>query len=351
MASLQPVKGLYYSQIQFGSLGWLRAALLYWEGFLRIVPDGFETLDSPEVHELVIEGFIEDVSPARYLRSAREVFGGHLEELLRTRMGRTLGGHRESGALIHVGEIEQGLLHELKARGLASSAGEWASMSPDIAMLYKITLANEVGQELQAAPATDESGYEVADWYFAGRELARDGKAAALVDGFACVRLIEPFGLLEAGAISTATLVGLRKRYVAERRAFRERVQEHLSAIATLPSVEAIRSRVEDFVHEIEEEVAAHRDALRTSSLRSALEALRVSAPAAVGAAVTLAGAPLAIAVAGVFGSVGLGATDWFVQRRHAVGANGDYLLLLEAAIRRGRAWQRSPPDVKRHLR
>src|SRR5258708_3266009 len=105
MPDVQPVKAIYYPHIQFESLGWLKAALLYWEGILRIVPDGFEPFDPPEVHELATAGLVSSISPSRYLESVRRLFSARLDELLASHLGHSWGLDRESGALIHVAEI------------------------------------------------------------------------------------------------------------------------------------------------------------------------------------------------------------------------------------------------------
>jgi hypothetical protein len=346
LRDIQPVKALYYPHIQFDSVPWLRAALLYWEGVMRLVPDGFGPWDRPEVEELVKAGLIESVSPARYLASARDVFAANLEELLQTHLGRALGLNRESGALIHVSEIDPGLLRDLQARGLAAAAGEWATMSPDLATLYKIALANEAGRELHAAPASDESGRELAGMSLASRKLTRTGNAMAPIDGFAFASLLSPFPAIQYLPLSTSELLDLRRRWARQRRAFREHVQARVGAIDALPSIEAIRHHLNDLASDIEGEARAQRAALKTSDAMRAWKIVTVSAPAALGAGIAFAGAPLLVAVGGVVGSLGLGAADWLWQRWHERLASGNYLVVLEEVVRR-----RGTKEVSRLVR
>jgi hypothetical protein len=333
MPELQPLKALYYPHAHFDSVRWLRAALLYWESVLRFVPPGFATLDTPEVHELAAKGLIEDVSPAPYLHEADEVFAARVDELLRTRFAEFQCLNRESGALVHAAEIEPWLLRDLEARGVAASAGDWVAMPPQLATLYKMTLANEAGQALHAAPSTDETGCDIAVMYFARGKLARDPQAVAPIDGFAAASLIHPFPWIEANALPVAKLLDIREQDSKARRAFRARVQASATSIATLPSVEAIRDHLRDLVDEIERDARTERKALRSASRRDFWKTVSVSAPAAIGAAVTLAGAPLLLTVLGVAGSLGMGVTEWFAKHRHALPGASHYLITLGEAL------------------
>jgi hypothetical protein len=333
MPEVQPLKALYYPHVHFDSLGWVKAALLYWEKIVRLVPAGFQTWDPPEVHELAVEGLIENVSSAPYLHSADQIFAARLEEMLQTHLGPSLCLKRESGSLLHVADIEPGLLRQLQARRLAAAAGDWVTMSPDIATLYKITLATVAGEDLHAAPATDDPSCDVAATYFAHARLARDPKAMAPIDGFACVRQIQPFPSIEAKGLPVKDLVEIRDELPQSRREFRERVQASATAIATLVSVEAIRGHLTDLTTEIEREVRAERSAVRAANRRNFWKAVSVSMPASIGAAVTLAGAPILIAALGVAGSLGVGLTDWLLKRHHDPRAPSHYLLSLDAAV------------------
>jgi hypothetical protein len=333
MPELQPLKALYYPHAHFGSVGWLRAALLYWESVLRFVPPGFATWDTPEVHELAAKGLIEDVSPLPYLHAADEVFASRVDELLRTRLAESLCLNRESGALVHAGEIEPWLLRDLETRGVAASAGDWVAMTPQLATLYKMTLANAAGQALHAAPATDEVGCDVAAMYAAHEKLLCRPDAVAPIDGFATARLIHPFPWIQANALPVAKLLEIREKSSKARRAFREWVQSSATSVSTLPSVEAIRDHLRDLVTGIEREALAERSALRSASRREFWRTVSVSAPAAIGAAVTLAGAPLLLTALGVAASLGLGVTEWFAKRRHASPGSSHYLIALGAAL------------------
>jgi hypothetical protein len=331
MPAVAPVKALYYPHIQFGSVGWLRAALLYWEGILRLVPDGFTPFDPPEVHELVSAGLIEDVSPGRYRRAVADALGPQIEKMP-PREGNMPCLDASADPLVHVSKFEPNLLQNLKRRGLAAAGGEWVKLSPEMATMYKVILANAAGRELNAAPATDDTvcGAPV---YFAYRKLVVDPARRAPPDGFSCARLIAPFPAIErAGSLTTEMLLKIRENTSTQRRIFRDTIQERVAQLADLPSEEAIVSHLEDFKSEIRTEINEQRGAHRASSLRDAWRLILISAPASVGTAVAVAGAMPLVAAAGVVGSIGLGVADFMAhaaQRRRA----GHYLLVLESAF------------------
>jgi hypothetical protein len=327
-----PVKALYFPRIRFGSLGWLTAALLYWEGLLRIVPEGFDPLDPPGVHDLVEAGLIESVSPARFLEGARDSFVRTLETVAPSAPPLK---DRRSGALLHVKEMEPALLQELQARGLAITAGEWVSLPDEIANLYKVTLAGVAGREYHAAPAAEEAEADAAAWFFASRTQRAGNSVTGLVDGFACARRVPPFPWIEQRGLSTAQLLAIRRTYATQRRAFREHLQTRVAGIDRLPSVAAVRAHLLDVISQIEGEVNAQRRDLGTANARNALKVVTMSTPAALGTAVTLAGAPLPTAVVGVTASLGLGVADWFLQRRQLARGVTNYLISLEASIAR----------------
>jgi hypothetical protein len=330
MPAVPPVKALYSTHVQFRSIGWLRAALLYWEGILRFAPDRFSSFDPPEVHELVAAGLIENVSPERYRKPAADAFSARLDELLASSRRQPCLGTADP--LIHVSQIDRDLLQTLQRRGLAASSGDWAKMSPDMAALYKATLANTAGRELNAAPTTDDTSCE-APAYFELRKLAQGSAPPAPPDGFACARVLQPFPSIEAATSLTAeNLKKIRKNSSAQRRMFRETVQDRVLQIAELPSEEAVISHLQDFKREIEAEVDSQRGALLVSSLRDAWRLLLISAPASIGTAIAVAQSIPLLAAAGVVGSFGLGIADFWTratQRKRA----GHYLLLLDAAF------------------
>jgi hypothetical protein len=340
-SEIQPVRALYFPHMQFASTRWVKAALLFWEGIVRIVPEGFGLQDPPEVYELTAAGLIENVSPGPYQRAATAEFVKRLEAVLRLRDTISQCLHSERSLrklrkydLIRAVEIDGGLLKDLQAYGLAATAGDWVTMPSEIAELYKIALSDEIARQLHAAPTTDEPLCPAATAYFARRELGAGQTPAAPTDGYAYARTIAPFPALETTDVPASTVLKFRQRYSEERRSFRELVQARTSDVATLPTVEAIDSHLRDFTAELTSEADSQRSAKKASRARDAWKLVGIGAPASVGAVVTFAGAPPVIAALGGVGSVGAGVTDWMLARRPGRRAATSYLILLEGLSR-----------------
>jgi hypothetical protein len=342
---IQPVKALYYPRVHFDSMGWLKSALLYWEGLVRIVPEGLAQADPPEVHALAAAGLIESVSPARYERAATSAFMQRLEKALALQadFSACLGGvrrPRDNGKyhLIGVGEIDPGLLRDLEAYGLAAAEGDWVTMSAEMAKLYMLTLADEIAIQLNAAPATDEPLCDVATSYFARRALSDKPNPMMLIDGYAYARSIAPFPSLESASLPIDRLLKVRQKYAEERRAFRALVQERAGETAALESVEAIDSHLRDLTSELENEAAIHRRARRASRARETWKFVGIGTPASLGAIVTFAGAPPLVAALGGIGSIGAAMTEWLLGRRQARRPAMRYLVSLDALLNGARA-------------
>lgn len=235
--------------------------------------------------------------------------------------------------LVHLTQMKTELAEDLASRKLLAAAGEWARMSPEVARLYRITMANVAAGDSSVAPVTDHVSCDVAAIYFANRKVTRE-RTAVPVDGFAWARLGVPFPAPAAiAALSVRKLLELRVKLAKQRHAFRQKVQARASVIATLPSQEAIQSRLRALGDEIEDDVHVQRDALRAARVHEAWTVLEMSAPVSIGAGLTVLGAPPMIAGVGGVGSVGFALTNWYVQHQIEQGGQGHYLLSLESKV------------------
>jgi hypothetical protein len=333
---IQPVKAIYFPRTNFTSTGWLKTALLYWEAVLRIVPEDVLLEDPPEVHELVAEGLVENVPPERYRAGAKRRFLGQLEGIFRLdaegpfpcSLGRGESGRRKYKIFL-IGKIERELLKELQAHGLAAASADWATMPAEMTDLYLMGLANEIAQDMHAAPAADPPLEDVPATFFALQRLGED-PTEIVVDGYSCARRMAAFRQLESSDLPVPKLLRARQKYAQERRAFRELVQQRAAAMVALRSAHAINSHFRDLADELESEAGAERRSRAASQWRNAWKVIGVGAPASIGGAATLSGASAIAAVAGGLGSVGAGLTDWFMEHRKVRHAS-NYLLSLEA--------------------
>jgi hypothetical protein len=342
MADVQAVEALYYPGSEFTSVRWVKAALLYWEGLLRIVPDGITPKDDDEVRELEAAGLIRKVSPGPYRAAAARTFEQQLAEILPGRDDMIIapGSSNEDARLeaVHLTEIDESLAKDLQSRKLLAVSGTWARMPAELARLYHVTLGCVAGEELFVAPVTDHVLSDEASAYVVCRKrLALDPKTVP-VNGLAWARLAVPFpGPDMVAGLSARRLIEIREKYARQRRVFRDLVQARATAIFALPSVEAIRSHLEDFAKEIHGELELQRHALHVTRVREAWSLLGISAPLSIGAGLATLGAPLLVATAGGIGSIGLGVVDWFLERDLSRRLDTHYLLALEASVNRFR--------------
>jgi hypothetical protein len=336
MADIQPLRALYYPSVNFARIGWVKGALLYWEGLVRIVPKAYALQDPPELSELAAEGLIESVDPGPFHEAARDSFLRRLRPEGRTRSMPSArkdehpAQRRERYELMRAEDLAPGLVQELRAFGLAEEAGESVVMPSPVAALYRTALSDAIGRALHVIPAAERPMSEVASLYQACRDDASASRSPIRIDGYAFARSLQPFPSVEAARFSNAALVRTRQRLAAERRAFREHVQSRALAVAELPSEDAIRSHLSDWEHEVQREVDAQRRGLRASHVRDAWKALAIAGPASAGVTAVAAGAPGIIGAAGAAGSVGAGVTDWVAGRLQRRPTPFQYLLSLE---------------------
>jgi hypothetical protein len=337
LSGVSPVRALYYPRTHFASLGWVKAALLYWEGLARIVPEGFAPVDPPEVYELVAAGLIENVSPAHYQHAAGRTFLKRLQKVrgeLLPCLGRARTPKRPGKySMVHIGKIEPELLRDLKAYGLAATAGDWVTMTSEMADLYLITLGDEMGAQLHAARATDEPRCAAAPAYFAQQKLVSEPNRATLIDGYAFARSLAPFPSLEAATLPLDRVLKVRQKYERERRAFRDFIQTRASELGTFHSVEAIDSHLRDLKTELENGSESQRRARRASRAREAWKFVGIGSPASLGALATAVGAPPLIGALGGIASLGAGVTERALARRPGRQPALRYLVSLEVLL------------------
>jgi hypothetical protein len=346
----QAVQALYYPRAEAVTAAWLKAALLYWERVLRMVPDGVALEDDDEVRELESAGLVRNVSPTPF----REVAGRRFEEErlddLLSREGAATGAGPSDGNgdfdpiplsemcdPIPLSEMDEGLVSRLKARKLLQIEGARARLPAEVALQYRCALVCTAGDELAAAPVAERGPLDVA---CAHPGLRRPGRTAgAPANGFAWARLALPFPAPGAMVtLSPARLIELRSEYAAQRRAFRTLVQERAASIFALSSPEAIRSHLDDFAKEVREQTQAQREMLDSKRIRAIRALFGISGPLSITTALASLGVPPLAALAGGAGAVGLQVVKWFQDRSLARPSHSHYLLSLEAAMENARS-------------
>jgi hypothetical protein len=336
MVDVQPHKALYYPHLEFGSVAWVKRALLYWEGLARLVYVA-QPNDDPEIHELVEAGLIEGVQATELTDRAVAAFGERLEDLLQQRgtlpdsipHARGLRGRCPELVDKKLKEVAQAL--ESQGRRAAAKA---MRESPEQALtLYATVAAHVIAQERTLAPVTDDPMYSAIHTYFGEAKVMLDPKAVP--GGLAVADLLVPTPSVDAVAsVPVARLLELRNQLAHQRRDFRAKVESYMSKIANLPNVDAVRDHMKEFAVAIRDDLEAQRDAMRAAKAKDDWSLLSVTAPAslAVGMAIAESSTPLLGPIGGI-GAAALGVTNWFFQRRKGYAEGGNYMLSLQEAL------------------
>ncbi len=343
MSDVQPSKALYYPHAEFGSAAWVKSALLYWEGVVRFVPAvGAPPRDDPELRELADAGLIENLAPGPrgpFWSRATRAFAEQLEELLRShgedllRSMPALRGVRGVAPDL-MDEGVESLVHELEALGCPIAAR--AARAPAAMGLYATAIASVVARERRVAPMTDDPIFDAITTHIDEATITKDARDMVPAEALAAAQLFIPVPSLEAVApLPVWRLLEIRRKYATQRRAFREKVQAHASAIAQLPSAEAVRDHMRSFANEIEEDVDAAREAMKEAKVKDRWALLGVSASASLNAGISIAGASAPVlGPLGGTGSLALAVTGWLLQKRNAGQDPGrHYLLSLQTSV------------------
>jgi hypothetical protein len=338
MGEIQPQKAVYYPHLVFASPAWVKSALLYWDGIVRLVGEVMPE-DDPEIRQLAEAGLIENAGIPPVSPAVVAAFGARLEDLLREGRelrkaipaARGLRGRRPDLVAHRVDEIER-LLDE---QGRSSAAQLMRELPEQSLTLYATVVVQDYAEKRVLAAVTDDSIFSAAHMYLNQAGIKRD--PATMHGAVAAADLLFPRPAQQAvESVSVPQLLELRTRLAKQRRAFRDKVEGQLSAIARLPTPQAVRDHISSFASSIQEDIEEQREALKTARVKEAwqLMSLATSAAAAVGSMIASAAAPLLSPVAGA-GAVALEVTNWFVQRRRKTAPTPNYMLSLEKALGR----------------
>lgn len=337
----QPPKAFYYPHVEFGSTAWVKSALLYWEGLVRIRPEGSSPRDDAEIRELIDAGLIEEVSPDAPRRQALPEMGKRLEEFLRAHGGHVpqcipgIRGIRGTSV-----ERENRVRAEIwEALGEFPLAQKAFAEEPDRARALFLTMwVDKIASERQFAPVTDDPIFDAMTTYFESEKMTENqNKILPDADWQALAELSLPSPSLEAIAeLPVSRLLAIRNKYAAQRHHFRNTIQTQLAAIAKLPTKEAIEEQVKTLQAETRDDLEAAREAVKDAKVKDRWTLLGISAPASLAAGVSIAAtASPVIGPIGGIGTLALGVTSWFMQRRRGqIVSQSHYLLSLDTAVK-----------------
>jgi hypothetical protein len=330
-------KALYYPHVEFGSLAWVKSALLYWDGIARIIVQAGPH-DDPEIQELVDAKLVETIEAVPFRPEVDRLFGERLEDLLRQRGGlpsaiphtRELRGLSPDQLAAGVEEVAQ----HVEAQGFGLAARAMRVAPGQVMTLYVAVAAEVIARERGLAPFSDDPMFAAIDTYFRATKVVLDPKGVPA--GLVAANLLVPTPSVEAVAsLPVGRLLELRAKLAKERRAFRRKVESHAESIARLPSLEAVRDHLSAFAAEIRGDLEGQREVIRAANVKDTWSLLSVTAPAsvAVGTAVAQSFIPVLGPISGA-AVLALRVTSWFFHPRKPHDGREHYMLALQNGLR-----------------
>ena len=190
---------------------------------------------------------------------------------------------------------------------------------------------------------TDDPIFDAVTLCLDHERATEEASALPAADGHAIAELCLPTPSLAAIAdLPVDRLLAIRRRHAPQRRHFREAVQTQVAAIAGEPTREAIEERLKALEEAIRDDLEAAREAVKDAKTKDRWSLLGVSAPTSIAAAVSIASSSPVLGPVGGMGTLALGVTSWFMQKKKKKGirtAESHYLLSVDAAVKT--PWQR----------
>jgi hypothetical protein len=335
-APVQPIKAFYYPHVDFGSAAWVKGALLYWEAVVRHTGGPVDDGDA-EIRALHEAGLIEDVDFRPYWEKITPVLGKRLERILHERGElpdtipgtTTIRGHTSR----EIAERRAELARELDGLGFRRAAKALRTKLEQTLTVYLVVGADVISRDRNLAPVTDDPIFEAISTYCCdeAKPLLESPPVQA---GVVFAELLVPTPPMQAVArMPVKRLLEIREKLAHHRHSFREKVEAQASAIAGLPSADAVERRVKDFAREIRADLDAHHREMKSTHVQWAGSLLRIMAPISIAAGLALSSTSPVAGPIGTIGSVVIEATGWFMHRRAGNVNRTHYILEVEEAL------------------
>lgn len=324
-------RAIYYPYFQVQDINWLKAALLYWDEISCIVPQGYDAGNPEELKPA--EGLILAVDPKPYTDCAEVAFRRSILPLVEQRdqpagqtmlnaVVKTLG---DNCAWVHANKMTGDLRYALEQRGiLHRGADEQMFLDHGLDALYMICLAQEMGRATHRPPLTDAREYAQCQslLLFAGepvgRSLASDEQASGDTSMLVELGIAMP-SPEQLANISLHNIVQYHSIRGDERRAFRQAAEAILAKTSEITDPTGLADYLNYQKRDIEKQISDYRKTLDELNLGDVESALKVSSPAWLATAGSLAGGFDTI-VAGILAGLGIvvSAVAWWAKVRQA---------------------------------
>lgn len=322
-------KALYYPRIQVPNEGWLKTAMLYWEGVQTIVPASMAEPYTGTSRVLFDAGVLSPLHVHPHMDSVERLAVRVFDYFGSTEADGVLieGGLRQSDLIhpeklpelrelvrMHPEKFPYELQHQLE-RMFHGREGEWVRVDRPFARYYMTMLATELAEShgialLTDLPASDRLAVNVRldsklgipnvrfgdpHWHRYGRHWLHENR----VPGTLAPALLADLTLQKI-AISPDTsvddLLRFREDHKDELGRFRVKMADLTKSIEGELTIEALQQRVADiYANEVNPTISEMKDCLSASKIKWALESFLKTSMLSVPATSTLAALGLAV--------------------------------------------------------
>lgn len=290
---------LYSPYIHIRDANWLKAALLYWEGIRRIVPDPpYNLLDDSRIALAVQEGLVKRTSPEPYRAGAADRFR---RQMLPMAQNKSKGAEqlwrlvrevpRTDLFEVHPEKIDPGLRDWMSFEKLAEQADVEFIMAPEVATTYMTCLTAEMSQKIGAPPVTDQKASEqIGQFVLFGQTAA---EAAVPKESLQVLQLQLPFPTPQSlNHVTMEYILKFREDFSSERRALRNTLEKALKNAPTIEDTNQLNDLLRDLERQIAESLTEQRKKLKETAVING--ALSLTVPTGIaGALKALAALPL----------------------------------------------------------
>lgn len=258
---------LYFPYIALPNDTWTARSLLYWDKLSSIVP--MDYLDRPEqtsefMRELLAEGLVEPIIPARYLHRITR-FDDAFVELVEHRLRRDrprLAEAFNAGATTRIHAEKLGEIPRFLARqGLAKQVNwAWYDVETNMANQFMSYLATCLGAipEVDATPVTNKAAFTLA------LKPPRGQSASHPLHQYKSREVVLQHLLpTPAEPVQLDKLLGFKRRYGHLLPPLRASIEAHCTYVATLPDAEQRVESNNAFVLECRQRIAEIEEAMR----------------------------------------------------------------------------------------
>ncbi len=310
---------LYYPTIEFQDYEWLWGASLLWDRIYKIVPEGYQPDEPPNVLELQEGGEIGvAIHPQKYAKGIADEFIEKMKS--RNWDAAALTHNKEDSAddyrRLHKNKVDAKLKEMLISKGQASAQGDWLHIPTEFSAQYMTYLANSIADRNKLQLVTDLSSAWTCSTYFRFDGAIEDFPSGDYENQLA-ILVIKDFLPSNISSISTKELLQFRKKRRDQRHRFFNAIKNAAKSISECTDPKIIQDKVNDLKKDIGSAITDYKksaDILKVTSWTGIKSLSFPVATVVIKKVITLDPATLTI-LSGV--GIGLGVMSGFREFLH----------------------------------